>query len=528
MSITLIFIWILIFLFWFVYRKYKKNFDEFESYGLKYMKPWEGVGSFFKIMLLKITMFDAVEDFYRKFSGQKVAPALSILNQRVFLIRDPTIIKQIAIKDFDHFVNHDKTVDENLDPVIGKNLFTLRDESWRKMRNSLSPIFTSSKMKMMFGILSETADDFVDFCNEKLESEGKIEIDCKSIFVRFAVDGISTAVLGFKADCLRNEKSQVYEMVQKIIKPPSSGIFKILIFVFAKWLYKLLKLKVLPPDVYEFFKAAIVNVMKEREEKGIFRPDVIELLMRAKRGQLAAADKNNEVNEAELSNFSANPEYEVKSKNSIIWTDDHFIAQGHLFFSAGLATSSVVLETVAYYLAVNKNYQNEIIKEVDAVENPTYEAIHKMKFLDMFISEVLRLWASPFLNRECNKDYKMDFGDGIVINVKNGDFVQFPVWSIHHDEKYFPNPEVFDPYRFSDERKGEILNYYMPFGIGPRICIASRFALMEVKVLIFKILSKFTFEACEKTPKKLKAKPSLTEFQFTEDIIVELKPRDGK
>jgi cytochrome P450 family 9 len=66
-----------------------------------------------------------------------------IFKRPVFVITDPDLIKQITIKDFDHFVNHDEAMNGKVDRVFSKNLFSLFDQKWRDMRVTLSPIFTS-------------------------------------------------------------------------------------------------------------------------------------------------------------------------------------------------------------------------------------------------------------------------------------------------------------------------------------------------------------------------------------------------
>ncbi|XP_011705919.1 PREDICTED: cytochrome P450 9e2-like, partial [Wasmannia auropunctata] len=84
--------------------------------------------------------------------------------------------------------------------------------------------------------------------------------------------------------------------------------------------------------------------------------------------------------------------------------------------------------------------------------------------------------------------------------VEPGDILLFPVHAIHRDPKYFPNPDKFDPERFSEENKDNILPYtYLPFGHGPRKCIGNRFALMETKILIAHLLQKFTLKTTDKT-----------------------------
>jgi cytochrome P450 family 9 len=259
---------------------------------------------------------------------------------------------------------------------------------------------------------------------------------------------------------------------------------KILLFVTFRKIYVLLKLQLTRKEVYDFFYNAIVKVMKEREQKGIFRPDVIQLLMQAKKGQLESQDKEHEVNEAELSNFSANIEYDVKAKNKKLtnWTDEHFMAQGFIFFAAGFDTTNVLLQVTAYSLAKNKDVEQKLIDEVDEViatlegGQVTYDALHKMKYLDMVICEALRMWSPAALtNRECSKDYNLKLSDGNTLKLRSGDILNIPIYSIHHDPKYFEDPDKFDPERFSDERKGSIADgSYIPFGYGPRVSTTYR------------------------------------------------------
>nr|XP_026496799.1 probable cytochrome P450 9f2 [Vanessa tameamea] len=99
-----------------------------------------------------------------------------------------------------------------------------------------------------------------------------------------------------------------------------------------------------------------------------------------------------------------------------------------------------------------------------------------------------------------NCDAKDDF------IVRKGELIIIPTWCFHHDPKLFPDPMKFDPERFSDENKHNIdPTAYMPFGLGPRNCIASRFALCELKVLLYQIMLHIEISPSVKTclPAKL-------------------------
>lgn len=103
--------------------------------------------------------------------------------------------------------------------------------------------------------------------------------------------------------------------------------------------------------------------------------------------------------------------------------------------------------------------------------------------------------------------------------------ILYPIYSIQHDEKYFPKPEKFDPERFSDENKHTIKpGTYVPFGIGPRNCIGSRFALMEIKVILFYLLLNFSLEPNEVTQIPLKMKRTIV-MTTEKGVNLELKPR---
>ncbi|CAG9811407.1 unnamed protein product [Chironomus riparius] len=535
MNILLIIIWILIVAGWFLYLKVKKVYEELESHGIPYEGAIKTYLNLAKIFTMRKHFSYIIDEQYTKFEGQQIIPTFS-LTTRGFMIRDPKLVKQITIKDFDHFVNRDSNLNPDMDKLIGRVIFSLADDEWRNMRHTLSPMFTSSKMKMMFGIISECTDDFIQHYEEKVKNSDKLIIDCKDSYTRFTVDGICSAVLGIKSDCVKNEDSEIFKFSKLVLDFGFWFIFKFFLHMLARRIYVFFGFQFIRKEVSDFFYNAIVKVMKEREQNGIFRPDVIQLLMQAKKGQLKVQDKENEVNDAELSNFSANIEYDVNAKNKKMthWTDEHYMAQGFIFFLAGLETTNVLLQVTTFYLAKNKDVQQKLIKEVDEVvaslegDQVTYEALHKMKYFDMVICEALRISApAEHATRECGKDYNLKLDNGKTIKMKKGDMLAIPIRAIHHDEKYFEDSEKFDPERFSDERKGSIVDgSYIPFGFGPRVCIGSRFALVEAKLLLFNILRKFTFDVCDKTPEKFEFKPIMRHFELKHLIYVELKLRN--
>jgi len=95
--------------------------------------------------------------------------------------------------------------------------------------------------------------------------------------------------------------------------------------------------------------------------------------------------------------------------------------------------------------------------------------------------------------------------------------VTVPVYALHHDPEAWPNPEVYDPERFRGPAKDPRHPFqFLPFGAGPRNCIGMKYAMMEIKVALVRILRKFKFVQSPETQVPLVLQSGLT-----------LCPRDG-
>lgn len=193
----------------------------------------------------------------------------------------------------------------------------------------LSPIFTSSKMKMMFGLLSNHVNDFMTNFKPKTVND----IDVYDIFSRFTADGISTAALGFEGDCVKNENSEIFKIVKQSLEDFTkfSSVLKFLLVSISPWLYRTSGLQLINSNVIDFLRHVSIDTMREREENKISRPDVIQLLLEVRKGSPKNKDKEEEINDEELRNFSAHKEFNVSTSKSTtsldINDDDLWIAQ---------------------------------------------------------------------------------------------------------------------------------------------------------------------------------------------------------
>lgn len=141
----------------------------------------------------------------------------------------------------------------------------------------------------------------------------------------------------------------------------------------------------------------------------------------------------------------------------------------------------------------------------------------------------MRKWPNDIdLDRVCVKPYTIPpvrEGEEPVY-LKEGDLISLPAYAIHRDPNYYLEPDRFDPERFSDENKPNINPYaYLTFGVGPRNCIGSRFAIMETKILFFYLLAKFDIVVTKNTPIPLVLSKSKYQLDCDKGFWMGLKPR---
>lgn len=115
----------------------------------------------------------------------------------------------------------------------------------------------------------------------------------------------------------------------------------------------------------------------------------------------------------------------------------------------------------------------------------------------------MRKWPTGIAtDRICAKPYTIEpkLPNEKPLRLEVGDTVTIPIYGIHRDPQYYPEPDRYNPERFSEENKSKIVPYtFMPFGTGPRSCIGTRFALLEAKILFYHFLSNFEIVPVEKT-----------------------------
>ena len=213
---------------------------------------------------------------------------------------------------------------------------------------------------------------------------------------------------------------------------------------------------------------------------------------------------------------------------SDVLSEEEITSNIFLILLAGFETTGSLLTFSTYELACNPLIQERLRREVtDAVSvddgEVKFDTIMSLKFLDAVVNESLRCYAAVVdSNRLATRDYKIESHG---IRVQKGVLINIPVYAMHHDPLYHPNPFTFDPERFMPENRDKIKPYtFLPFLHGPRNCIGSRFALLEVKTALAVVLMKYDILKSDRTAVPLDLSPS-TLILGAKEVVVRYRKR---
>jgi len=112
--------------------------------------------------------------------------------------------------------------------------------------------------------------------------------------------------------------------------------------------------------------------------------------------------------------------------------------------------------------------------------------------------------------------------------VKKGTLLWIPFYGLQHDPKYFSEPDKFKPERFLDKGDQCNFNAYYPFGLGPRMCIGNRFALLETRTLLFHLLARCELKPCEKTLTSVKLQKGGFSMRIEGGFWLSIVPRENR
>ena len=359
-------------------------------------------------------------------------------------------------------------------------------------RSTFSPVFTSGKLKKMLPLLEEINDNLDSYIKQSMRP-GE-DIDLKELMGKFSMDAIASCAFGVDSGSFKNRTSEtefvrVAKMFFESFLGPKSEIQKVIASCTPAWIKQYISKSGFKnfatwPNVKEFafFQSVVESSIIHRIQSDVKRNDLVDLMIDA------TVQKTN--------------------KKNIDYDD--VISTASVLLMAGYDTTGTTMSYILYELALNQDYQETLFEEIDSAKKTShldYDTLQSLPYLDAVIYETLRRHpVVATIERVCSKDYKLP-NTNLVL--KKGDLIRLNNIGISSDPDVFPNPEQWNPENFSKENRSKRSPYsFMGFSLGPRNCLALRFAMFEMKVAVSYFVSKFRILPSDKTSRNVKVDPN--------------------
>ncbi|XP_064458392.1 cytochrome P450 4V2-like [Ornithodoros turicata] len=369
-----------------------------------------------------------------------------------------------------------------LRPWLGTGLLTSSGSKWKIRRKMLTPSFHFRILDDFLPIINEHAVVFTNVLRGKLDE--KKGFDIAQLVARCTLDVICETAMG---TCVYAQKYSDSEYVKAVIRLGELFFSR----VSQPWMW-LDAVYNLTSESAEFSRCLSIihtftrKVIRERkqmylklqaENAGDFNDDAFQA-MKARRAFLDLL----------LSQHFKDPSF---TEEDIREEVDTFMFEGH-------DTTAVGISWALYMIGLHQDVQDKIVEELDEIfgsdteRDATMEDVRRMKYLECVLKESLRLFPSvPLIGRELQEDWQY-----AGTNFPKGTICTIFIYSLHRDPKTFPKPEEFIPERFLPENcVGRHPFSYVPFSAGPRNCIGQKFALMEMKTLVSRVLRNYRLQS---------------------------------
>ncbi|XP_063705000.1 cytochrome P450 4C1-like [Culicoides brevitarsis] len=377
---------------------------------------------------------------------------------------------------------------------LGDGLVTGTGEKWHTHRKFLTPTFH-------FSILEGFCDVFAEKCQILVEKLRDVADTGKPVdifdYLNFcALDIICETAMGIQMNTQETGKCDYTEAVKEICTINTKRLLTPLLT--NEWIFSLTNLgtrsrKALK-TLHDFTDKIIQERKALRKRLSIPKIDVNDDDFGMKRKRKAFLDLV--LDETDKGQF---------------FTDKDIREEVDTFMFGGHDTTTVSAAFALYLIGLHPEVQEKLYQEQldifgDSKELPTYKNLSEMKYMDMVMKECLRVLPTVAnVGRTVTEEfevagYKIPVGAGVSIGI----------YGCSRDERYFPDPEKFDPDRFLPENKKNLHPYaFIPFSAGLRNCIGQKFAQLEEKVMLSTMIRNY----------KIKSPVPLKDMKVIQEIV---------
>ncbi|CAK1547097.1 unnamed protein product [Leptosia nina] len=448
---------------------------------------------------MRKSFWDYFYELKQKFPYDCVGIYLGL--QPGLVVQSPDLARKVIV-DSDSFPDRFTYSGSNGDPIGSLNMFVCKGKMRKHIQQVYSPIFTTVRLKKLTQLMTVNGKDLTDKIQRDFVDDKK-RVNLKELMIMYVSDTLAFSVFGIRLSVLKGEDSPLWQITKHITKCNFMRGFEISSIFFIPSLAKILRMKFFSGPATDFLEKVFWSVVKIRQETGeINDSDLVDYFHKL------------------IDKFTANGYEDNTSKNLML-------AQIGAFIMAASETSTVALTYCLFELAYHQEEQEILYNEIEEALRKSgkdileYNEFLELKYLTAVINETLRKSVPmQHLDRVAIKDYQLTD----KITVEKGTPVFINVAALHHDERYFPEPNEWRPERFLTSSEYDNLHYsFLPFGDGHRACTGKRYGMLQLKIALSQIIHKFKIEPV--MPYNLKSDPYSVALAPIDGASVKFVPR---
>jgi len=376
------------------------------------------------------------------------------VSKHIILSRDNDIAQYILQKNQKNY-HKSKFQSVYLSKYLGKGLLTVDGDFWLKQRRLIQPAFHKQKMNQLVENMNQTI---------ALELEGLTEekpMDLFPVMSQLAFNVVAKSLFQLS---ISEEK---LNRIKFIIEEVQNFLIKEIRLPHKAWWFSL--------------SGQVKKHLELAEENNRIIKEIIDERVVSK----------DEIND--LLNMLLETRYEDTGEGMSV---NQLVDEIKILFIAGHETTANALTFTLHLLGRNPEIQERIFNEITEIEAQTSDIVEQlqgMTYTNAVLNEAMRLYPPAWITDRQNVE------DDIIVDysIKKGTLIGVSFYELHRNPKYWENPEQFDPERFLGERKKQSMQYFYPFGAGPRMCIGSGFAIYEMCLTLSQIVKKYVIKSCK-------------------------------
>lgn len=381
---------------------------------------------------------------------------LGYSRRSIVIINDADEVRNILTDPTDIYPKNDLMVGA-LAPLVGDSIFVSSGDPWRKQRAMVAPAFNHMKLSLAFDAMQAAVDNYETVIDGHISADESFSLDlamshltadiiCRTVFSTPLQSNIAREV--FDAFSIF-EKSVAHVEIKRLIMEPA-------------WSNIPQHATVL--DACERIRTHLGTLVDKHLQKDANFDDIATAIINARDKETGEGFSRKEL-----------------------------IDQLGVFFLAGHETTASALTWGFYVLATRPDIVAQLRQEIEQVtqgEALGFQHIRNLHFTTSIFKESMRLYPPiTFIPRVAAENTKIG-----KRKIKKGAMIMIAPWVIHRHHDYWNNPDSFDATRFMPHREKEIKpNTYMPFGLGPRVCVGANFATIEATLILARLAMRYDF-----------------------------------